>query len=649
MAGPSGAVTDPFLGIGIQYQQRVADTTGVPDVDAAKLYAAAELQSRQYLDAEREKRKPNKMAILDMAAKLEGTPGEKLAWQKEIMGKLDSYERNFRQDPNYVFSPGGIGEYSSILESAVNPAKAEQMSQNYKALQGAFSQVQKNNTGDSFQVRDNQILAQDKDGNVSWVPLEQSEGYTPITANQRFSQLNAAERYDHATDALLPMAGGDAAKAMLFSAFETATGSEGNQQSFTSFVSNRTALNQAKAQAKSTMSSEVRAALQADYAKVHGGKYTEGGFQKYVDDALNQEIAKRLKTQQSTDLDAMIKAQKAANAAKETTSNPFQSPVIQHLDTEIEVWDRKWYSDDKAKVPISGISPIAIPTEEIAKPNATFRDGVWVVGGKSNASATRTKGKDGKEAFGRMTNEEIKGGEDTKFIQRATMPVTSGNVFDPQNKLAREVLPKELMIMKGGRKYEYGDGDGAYFPDENKVETIYIDQFDADGKPVMDKNGLPKVKEIRGIRRKDGYLVEVYETPVNVYETGEDDDRQTIFEPMTPAQSQMAFRKNISRYGQETNYFTPNGGIDLSVGSKVSTLMQGLRTTNPDQYNAILAAFRNGSTRDPEVRIRINKVLNAVATEVNDITNGGTFSVGKPLHTQKESGDYLRGADVSSH
>lgn len=651
--GAQAGVVDPFLGIGVQYQQRQADLSQVPSIDAAKLYAQAELQSREYLQAERDKRKPNRMAIMEMAAKRDGTPGEKAAWQKQIIDQLNAYERNFRKDPNYVFSADGVGEYTSLLDAATDPARAEQMRQNANLLETSFQGLQKNNTLDSYQVSGNQILAQDKEGNVAMVPLEQiNDGnYVPVTGGDRIAQLRASYRYDAATQSVINMAGGDAARAMLMSAFETASGSESNEQMFQSTVSNRSALNAAKNQAKATMSAEVRDALRADYIKSNPGKkYDEAAFQGYIDKALDQEIAKRLQNKRNIDYASMLRAQAEARKAADEAANsdPFKAPLIQYVQEDKSFIDTEGWNE-RATVTFTGQSPIGLNPSETTFAEKVFSGEFWTFGGDYNGSAEYKTAKNGSKSIGQLQKVDGKKIENVKLTKRAIMPVTSGEVLTPDFKTDKERVAEESAIVKGIERYRYGDGDNSFVPGNFQVETKTIDIYDKDGKPVFDPNGLPLTRQVDVIQRYDGKFLVVNSTPVNVYETGEGNSYSMFVEPMTPAQSDMAYGKDLSRYYRETDFFTINGNFNLQNGGEVNKLMDALAASDPQTYNQMLAFMKAGNIKDPEVRRILNSKLNEVKRAANNKSNQAIYSTGKPNHTQKDGGyDFIRGANVAT-
>lgn len=631
-----GGVADPFLGVGIQYQERQAD---IPNVDAARAYAEAEQRRQQYLEEERLKRKPSRSAVLEMLSKMEGTEGQKKAFQDTVLGQLDEYDAKSRKDPNWVFSDEGVNAYASLIDTSMDPGRAEQLRNNYSLIQSGYDQISKNNTRDAYQISAGQILARDKDGNVSRVPLSSlSQGYTPLTADEQYSSIVAAPTYTHEKDALIPMLNKDDATKTLLDAFSTASGQIQSAQGIMDVTSNAQALRAAKQQAKDAMSESVRSSLQSDYIKNIGqGQYSQEGFDQYVDQLLNSEIAKRKRYSSQISSDA-IRLSQAMDKGQEVV-DPADQPWY-HVTNTTKTVRNSAGIDSNIDISIYGESNVpagneVIPSLKIDGLAYSFGGGSWGSGflglGKDGANFSAEQNKDGYVGGPKKINKTY---ENAQIVGRSIVPLTTGQVFNNDFTRSAEVIDNGLMVIKSDDdSYRYG---GGAIMKGTQVQEIEVSEVASDGKTYR--------RTVQVMPRSDGKFVEVKMAGMNMYSVDAGGVDATIAVPMTRPESLRSFGVNLSVEQTNTDYFVSGNRFPSDPNSSGQTILRKVAALNPVLHKELIDRLSQIAAKPITLREKeeINALLNHVRSKIEDKSITNTFSFPKESYTKKDATDFIR-------
>lgn len=633
-----GGVADPFLGVGIQYQQIAAD---VPNVDAAQAYADAEIKRRDYLEQERLKRKPSRAAAMEMVQKYEGTEGQKRAFQDEVIGLLDDYDKRARKDPNWVFSREGQDAYAGLIDATLNPTRVEQLSNNYKLIQSGYNDLVKNNTRDSYQISGNKVLARASDGTVSRVDISDiGNGYTAITGDEQYSAISSASQYTHDKDGLVPILNKDESIKNLLSGFDSATGMIQSVQGIMDVTSNSQALAAAKRQAIDTMSDQTKSSLQAAYLKISGGKYTKEGFDKYVDTILNDEVRKRKRSSSEISNEAVRISSDLAKGKE--TIDPSEQPLFTVTNSTMTVTDAGGI-DKPVDVMVRGVSNI--PTNNEIVPQLAVDGRVWSFGGGSwgsgflwmgndRANFSAEKNKDGAYGAPKKMSQRF---ENAQHVASNIMSVTTGSVFNEDGTRDAEVISNGSLILQSGDD-EHKYGKSAVLKG-SVVRDIYVSELGDDGKTYK--------RLAHVVPRSDGKLIEVKDIGVDAYRVNVGGEDATIMVPVSRQDALRKFGVNVSPYKSNNEYFVDGNKFPKDPNAPGRILLSKVATMNPQLHQSILNAIEqslasNNGVIDRRVKAEINELLNYVNDKIEDNTIRQTFSIAKPNHTKKNEGDFIR-------
>lgn len=635
-------------GIGVQYAQVGPDA---PDVSAAELLLNTQRANDAKLEEERLKRKPSRAAILESISKMEGTAGQKLAFQESVIGSLDEYDKRSKEDPNWVFSQEGIDKFSTLINDSVDPARRQQLAQNYKTIASGYDALTKAGGLDALQIANGRVVVQDStDGSTKEIKIEDLDRsiHTPVTSRSRFEQVTNKKDYNPITDNFYAgLTSLDNAKKVLVSGFDDATGVWQGQNTkvingmpvVMDIMGNGSALKAAKQQALNSMSDEVRSSLQSDYIqRIGNSKPTEKGFQAYVNSVLDQEIEKRRKGSEQLSGDGirlMAEARKAADANQITEPQPTiytTNRRVTAIDTEGDL--SLTGNDSGVDILVSADSAIPIDPEKQIIPSLAVTGSVWAIGGagrnNNNTNFSASKASDG--SYGQAKNIS-KTFENLKHLSNSTVPVTVGPIFNPNGlPMKDKVGAGRIIIQNEDEDYEYGSDSPIPYGAEVEEITVY------------DQNSAGRT--VKAIKRKDGNYMEVKDTAVKVYQGLNEDKEFTMFVPMNREESLRTLGINYSKDRSNINFFS-SGGFSTDPSSQGQQLLDLVESRSPQLYAAIQQAYmeaanaNNGKVTGDD-QVRINKMLNFAKDRIEDGTIRNTFRYPKEEFTKKNSSDFVR-------
>jgi hypothetical protein len=635
-----GQTGNPFLGVGIQYQPVAAD---VPSLDAAKITYENYRKNEDYLEQERAKRQVSEEALRARISQYKGSTGGKAALTDLVVGQLRDYNKTAKaNDINWLFSSEATEQRDSIIGASLDPSRIQQMENDFNTLTSGYDSMIKNNTLENAQVSNGQIITRNKEtGATESVALENfnTKLHDTVSGKQRYEELFNSKNFDASKDSFFTgVINYDNAINNLLETFRTAGGADavdyGSRQTagdVQSVVDNKRALAAAKSQAVKNMSNETRSSLQGEYLKriaSTGAKYTQAGFDAYVDGILNLQVEKmrdRKTAYRQYDADAL----NGKGKQDELTSSDYNGVVredfdIPFTDTEgideggsIKVVGSSYVQGDKGPVEMLNISgPVYTTGGE---------DGMF-----SGTNYTAENGGKAKVLETQLENVYHDGG----FL----LPITTGTVYDPKGK-AIDKVEAGLMIMNGP------EGDFKYAgSDIVKGKPMYhmtIDVMGDDGKPAYQRT-------VNVMELKNGNLVEVKASPFDVY-TKKDDrswfgsgTNAKIMVPMDQKRSVVAFNKNISMQRTDEKYFSgPNRSWPADPNAPGNQALLMIQKGNINLYNYVIGQIAKSRATSGEDRERyiqdVDRHINDAIMEINEASMRSNVSVAKPDFTRKES------------
>ena len=631
----TGGSIDPLNGIGLRYTPVNAE---VPNLDAARFFLEEKQKQDAYMEQERLKRKPSRAAVLTSIANLTGTEGQKKAFSDSVLSQLDEYDSRARQDPNWVFSTEGQDQFAQLINSSIDPARVQQLKDNYTNIQAGREVLVKNNMLDAYQVNNGNVMVRDNEtGVTSEIPLSMLDPkkYTPVTGAEIIDQYNKATDYNPASHRFYSSIDNtDRAIDNLLSSFDTATGSygAGSEDGYSKIIDNIAALSAAKRQAIRNLSPSTVSSLQEKYIRETGGKYNQKGFDKYVESILDNEIRKRRQRIVST------KPQPTDDDPSNDPRNRILTegtPTYQNLNTTMSVTDSEGI-DSTIQIHLQGTSVIPPDTQEAP---LNIDGSVWSFGGESqnNSNFSAERNKDGYYGSRKRLNKTY---EKARHISNSVIPVTTGEVFEENGIPTGERIGSGLAVIKTGEDHEFDYGKGNIL-DGTPVEKLNVPYTYKDRMG----NEVKAEREIDVMRRTDGKYVQVKMSGVKVYKIDDDGTEQTLMVPVRPDESLRSFGVNLSPYNYTVPYFSADGRFSSDPLSEGQILLATIRKLNPKLFLELKAQIDSamaGGKLDYSARVQINETLNYLRQKIEEGTIRNTFSIAKPEHTKKDESDFIR-------
>lgn len=636
-----GQTGNPFLGVGIQYQQIAPD---VPSLDAAKIVYDNYRQNQEYLEQERAKRKPSREALMQRISQYKGTTGGKAALADAITGQLDEYEKNIKAgDMDWVFSQEATDQFSNLISASLDPSRIQELENNFNTLTSGYDFLIKNNTLENAQVSNGRILVRNKEtGNTEEIPLESAreDMHEVITGKRRYEELFNARNFDASRDSFFTgVINYDNAINNLLESFRTAGGSDAvnygsqpTQGDVQAVVDNRRALEAAKTQAKKNMSNETRSTLQGEYwnrIKSTGAAYTEAGFNAFVDGILNLQVSKM--RDRKTEYRQYDDTGSGSGKEPEITSSDYSGVIREDFSvpfTDTEGWD------ERGSLRIVGSSYVQGDKGPVERLNISGP--VYSVGGEDgifkNTNYTAENG--GRSHVVELELENVY--HDGAFL----MPVTTGSVYDlNRKKISDSKEDAGRLVMEGnGNDFKFA---GSYLAPGTPMESMTIDVMGEDGQVAYQRT-------INVMRLQGDKYIEVKASPFDMY-TKKDDrswfsggTNAKIMVPMSQDRSVVAFNANISQQRQDQEYFTgPNKSWPADPDAPGNRALEKIRKGNQRLYDytvAQIALARANAAGDPErYRQEANRRLNEAMNEITEAAIRSNISVAKPDYTRTQN------------
>lgn len=636
-----GQTGNPFLGVGIQYQNIAPD---VPSLDAAKIAFESYTKNQNYLEEERQKRRPSREAMINRINEYKGTEGGKAAFADMINQQLNEYDRNIaKNDINWLFSAEGTNQFQNLVSASLDPSRVQQLENNFQILSSGYDSLIKNNTLENAQVSNGQVLVRDKEtGESRQIALEEfnSNLHDTITGKQRYNELFKSRNYDAAKDSFYTgVQNYDYAIDNLLSAFKDAGGSQavdyGSQQTvgdIQSQVKNKMALDAAKAQATKNLSNESRSALQAEYLRRINGtsRYTQEGFDAYVDGILNLQVEKMKRSETSYKKYDL----KDGEGGDEGTSSMDFNGVVRE-DRYLSFTDTEGL-DSNAQIKIVGSSYVQRPKETLSEVHIT--GDVYLVGGEdSSYDDTNYSAEHGGQPM-KGADFRVKEVDDMgDFL----FPVTTGPVYRADGSPKRgDWIDENAIVMEG-------DSDAVLYGGRKLRKGMPMREIQI---PVTNsKNEVVYTRSANVLELENGDLMEVQASPFRVYSKMDNSNwrpfggrEAKILRPLDQQEAIVSFNADISRHRPTIQYFTgPNGSFPMNPSSSGMKALSAIKVGNPQLYNYTVGLINQYNTGTPDEKAAARQLANqAINDAVREVTMGAlrsTVSTAKPTYTKSEN------------
>lgn len=617
-----GGIVPPasgLLGIGVQYIPTAAD---IPNLEALKLLDDRRRLADEKHEAEIAKRTPNEQAINDLILKAPGSSGQKAKMNSEVITAIKDYEDRTRKNPDWVFTDEGKQALRGI-EDIINPSKFQAMGDNYRNLTSAYQTAEKNQALNQYHFINGKVSVIDTEDGTSklidpnLLKGESAKRYKPLTFAEKYQEIYDSQ--DGSLESLnYGLRNAQDVQTGFLSRFFDAVGSQGGSDGFTAWVSNSNNLKHAKQQALNGLTTQERDSLKADYVRKTGGTYSDAGFDGYLNNMVDEQVAKMRQSSSKTDRLAIEQYKAQLKAAGKEESGAGQGPTFNAVNDSLVVDDSEGI-DEQAEVMRFGVS--MIPADDQSVVNVNLNGNVYSFGGESdesNYSAENNKG------FG-MPYKSNKVIPNAVKISSSIFPITTGRVLlRSASTLTPGSFESKQMILKGS-DFEYG---GHSIPTTSQIETVNY----------TDKSG--RVQSFKGIKDSKGNYIEVQLFSGDVYKVDDDGTTRTIVKPHDPNESIRTMGVNMSMMGYTANYLTDDASIN---DEGANMLVQIGQAYGADALNEIEAKFLAAKKKSPlQAKQYLNWVLNNFRQSIETGQNFTTLSYGKSEHTKKDQADQVR-------
>ncbi len=617
-------------GLDIRYIPTAAD---IPNLAAIESYSRAMTDLNTKRAEEIEKQRPDLNSSLEYINKQNMTSGQKTAFSKRVQENYDAIDTLMRSgDPDAIFKASGRDLIKKYGADLLSPERLSKAGDTKRSLDANYEAGFKNGTLQELDISKGKILVEDKEGNkqrVTISELEKAPGkYKRLSKQEAYEYNESSESFD--TDHLINGAqfNYNQALAEVGGYFANANGSFSQSGAFSESRSNISALNAARRQAKENLSQNSRDAMMAEYVK-RNENFTEAGFNKFIDDEIDNEFNKHKQVATANKIDAndLMKLMAKKNGAgsdgylNQNGSFPNQHTVDVKIDLSAAGRLFSGKNEEQKQIPVLSESAKYIDKDKIH-----FKS----FDGKNTYFYGDTGG--GDQATSSAWNEDennpvtINGSKYVQHTGAQLMPVLNGMLYektkDPKTWKSTTV-PADLQGGVG-KLVSFRDDNDAIFAPNSKI----LPNENGEGYYIVGRDGKRYGVEMRAFNQYS-----VLDKDGNQY-SGTD---QVIYEQQDLQQSVEFFDNDYSG----TNYNSPYISGTKLTGIGVE-FMNKVKSANPEAYQLVNQQLLNLPNVNPQQALiesgRINMLINQLERQLN-ISLAKSRIPKIPVETSKVSGN----------